>query len=281
MTRTSVEAEIGALSDPGKVRPNNEDHYLVSRFQRTMTTVLTNLPEGTVPSESVDTVYGMLVADGMGGAAAGEVASRTTISTLVELALATPDWIMRLGDTPAETVLDRMQQRFQKLGEALLDRARADPKLSGMGTTLTLVLTLGPDLILAHIGDSRAYLFRHGQLVHLTRDQTVAQSLADAGAILPEDVARHPMRHMLTSAITTKGKPISAELHHLRLENGDQTLLCSDGLTDMVTDAGIAELLGGPGSAADVCRALVDRALAAGGKDNVTVVLGRYRISAD
>jgi len=127
-----VQVDIGALSDPGKRRPNNEDHFLVMQFRRTMETVLTNLPEGTLPARHTDTAHGMVVADGMGGAAAGEVASRTAIRTLVELAIATPDWIMRLDEEHATQVLERMNQRFQQLQEVLHEKAQSDPKLTGM-----------------------------------------------------------------------------------------------------------------------------------------------------
>lgn len=280
MSSPLVDVDLGARSHPGKVRPNNEDHYLVTRFERTMKTLLTNVPEGTVPAEHADTAYGLLVADGMGGAAAGEVASRTAIGALVDLAIQTPDWIMTLDDARVGEVLDRMKQRFEKLSGVLTERAQADPKLAGMGTTMTLVLSLRSDAIVVHIGDSRAYL-KHGDTLHrLTHDQTMAQSLADAGAISDEDVARHPLRHMLTGAITTKGGRATIQLQHLGLSDGDQILLCSDGLTDMVGDAVIAEILGRSGPADAACQELVDRALEAGGKDNVTVVLARYRVAA-
>jgi protein phosphatase len=275
-----VQVDVGALSHPGKKRANNEDHFLVSRFQRTMETLLTNLPEGTIPERHVDTAHGMLVADGMGGAAAGEVASRTAIRTLVELALQTPDWIMRLDEKHAPQALERMKQRIQQLQDVLIEAARSDPKLTGMGTTMTLALSLGKNLLITHIGDSRAYLLRQGELHRLTHDQTMVQSLVDAGAIRPEDARRHPMRHVLTGVITTKAGTIPVELHHVPLADGDEILLCTDGLTDMLGDAEIAETLRADKSAEETCRVLVDRALDAGGKDNVTVAVAKYRFEA-
>ena len=273
-----VQVDLGALSHQGKVRPNNEDHFLVMRFDRTMRTLLTSLPPGDIPAQYAETGYGMLVADGMGGAAAGEVASRTAIGALVDLMLQTPDWIMRVDRQSARAVLKRMDQRFRQVKQALIERAESDPSLSGMGTTMTLACSLGTELIIAHSGDSRAYLFRQGLLQPLTHDQTMAQSLADAGAIRPEEVATHPMRHVLTGAIATRGGKTPTELHQLGLIDGDQILLCTDGLVGMVADPAIAECWQVPGPAADSCRVLVDLALEGGGKDNVTVVLGRYRI---
>lgn len=274
-----VELDLAALSHPGKVRRNNEDHFIAARFDRSMRTLLTNLPEGEVPQWYAETAYGMLVADGVGGAAAGEIASRTAIHALVDLVIETPDWIMRLDEPLAREVLERMERRFQQVREVLVERAKADPALRGMATTMTVACSLGPELLMAHVGDSRAYVFRRdGRLERLTRDQTMAQSLADSGAIRQDEVAKNPYRHVLTSALATRGAFVQVELKHSRLEDGDQMLLCSDGLTDMVPDDSIARELAIPGPAAGVCRRLVDLALEAGGKDNVTVVLGRYRI---
>jgi serine/threonine protein phosphatase PrpC len=274
-----VEVDIAALSHPGKVRKNNEDHFIATRFDRTMRTLATNVPEGAVPSLYSETVYGLLVADGVGGAAGGEIASRTAIQALVDLVLDTPDWIMRIDDPLAEEVLARMERRFKQVREVLVERAKTDQSLRGMATTMTVACTLGPELMTAHVGDTRAYVLRRdGRLERLTRDQTMAQSLADAGAITQEEVSKHPSRHVLTSALATRGAFVQVELKRGRLEDGDQLLLCSDGLTEMVADDAIAEVLRVPGKAEDACRELVERALAAGGKDNVTVVLGRYRI---
>jgi protein phosphatase len=273
-----VEVDLGALSHQGKVRENNEDRYFAARFERAMETLLTNLSPEDVPKRQTSAGYGMLVADGMGGAAAGEVASSTAVRVLIELALETPDWIMSFEGERGREVLARVEERFRNIKDVFVRRAQAEPALDGMGTTMTLALSAGADLIIAHVGDSRAYLLRGSELQRLTRDQTMAQALADAGAIRPEQVATHPSRHVLTGAITTEKGEAPAELHHLRLSDGDQVLLCSDGLTDMVSDAAIAGTLGSAGSAVKACRALVDLALEGGGKDNVTVVLARYRI---
>src|SRR5215471_11881326 len=159
-TASVIDVDLAALTHPGRVRPNNEDHYFVARFDRGMRTLATNLPEGEVPQRSAETAYGMMVADGVGGQAAGEVASRTAIAALVDLALETPDWIMRLDDPLAGQVMKRMEGRFQKIHEVLVEKAKADPSLRGMATTLTLACSLGTHLVTAHVGDSRAYRFR-------------------------------------------------------------------------------------------------------------------------
>jgi PPM family protein phosphatase len=278
-SRTIV--DIGALSHRGKVRAQNEDSYLVARFGRSLRTLVTNLSRSEVPNLHSEIGYGMLVADGMGGAAAGEVASRKAISTLVDLAIQTPDWILDLDEGGADRVLQRMQTRFDQLREAFDACIKADPSLTGMGTTMTVALSLGDNLLIAHVGDSRAYLFTQGQLVHLTKDQTMAQVLADLGVIHPDDISRHHSRHVLTSAITAAAQKAEVELHHLRLSDGDRLLLCSDGLTDMVSDAAISAVLAQAKPATECCQELVDQALEAGGKDNVTVILAGYQIPAD
>jgi protein phosphatase len=173
-----------------------------------------------------------------------------------------------------------MEQRLQQVQAALAERALADPSLAGMGTTLTLACSLGADLLLIHVGDSRAYLFRQGRLQQLTHDQTVVQEMIDAGRLTPEEAATHRRRHVLTGAISTSGGKVPCQLRRFRLADGDQLLLCTDGLTGMVEEAKLTEVLRQPGSAADTCRVLVERALEAGGKDNVTVVLARYRLPA-
>jgi serine/threonine protein phosphatase PrpC len=273
-----VQLDLGAMSDRGKIRLTNEDHYLVAVFERGMRALLTSLPEEDIPHDYADIGYGLLVADGMGGAAGGEVASRTAISALIELALRTPDWIMRLDEGLANEVLHRLNQRVKQVDAALIEKARNDPSLTGMGTTITIACSIGANLLIANVGDSRAYLFRKGQLYRLTCDHTVAQALANAGAIGQEDVESHPMRHLLTQVVGSEGGMALADLRRLQLADGDQILLCTDGLTDMVSEAAITQSLALGRPAAQACRALVEMALEGGGRDNITVVLARYRM---
>jgi len=276
-TSANAVVDIAALSHQGLVRSNNEDSFLALTLERRIRTLITNLPD-PIFQDYAEVAYGMIVADGMGGAAAGEVASRTAISVLIDLVIETPDWIMRLDEERANQILKRTDERIGKLATALAEAARINPGLSGMGTTLTLAASLGSDLLVAHVGDSRVYLFTEGQLVRLTKDQTMAQLLADLGVISADDLTTHHARHVLTSAITATGSKIEVELHHLGLASGDQLLLCSDGLTEMVADEDIKAILKEHNPVAQSCQALVDAALAAGGKDNVTVILAKYQL---
>jgi serine/threonine protein phosphatase PrpC len=272
-----VQVDLASLSDRGKKRLNNEDHFLALDFGRFMTCLQSNLPSGAVPTKFEQRGYGFAVADGMGGEAGGEVASGLAITTLVELALETPDWIMAQDEPLIDEVERRTAQRLEQTSEVLEAESRRNPELRGMGTTMTLAISLGDQLLVAHIGDSRAYLFRDGRLLRLTRDHTFAQALADSGVIPLADVARHRLRNMLTRCL---GGPDSAEAEFRRvtLQNGDRLLLCSDGLTELVDDEGIGNVLSQHSSSIEACRALVDWALDAGGTDNVTVVLAGYTI---
>jgi protein phosphatase len=273
-----VRVETSGLSDRGLKRTGNEDHFLIAQIDRTWRTLQTNMPADAFPSLATDSVTVQIVADGMGGAVGGEVASRTAIGAFVDIVLRTPNLILRLDKQSSQAVLQRMAARFEQIKQALEEAVRRDPTLTGMGTTMTLAVNFRADLLVAHVGDSRAYLLRKGHLERLTRDQTMVQSLLERGAISPEEVAGHPMRHVLAGVLGTKGKPINVELHFIGLEDGDQVLLCSDGLTEMVPESVIADALETAPTAEAACRELVDLANRNGGKDNVTAVVGRYQI---
>jgi len=278
-TSARVRIDVAALSDKGRIRQRNEDHYFVARGGRHLTTLLTNVPAEDIPSQAAETCYVMIVADGMGGHSGGEVASRMAIATLMNIILHAPDWILRLEDDEhAQKVMQRAADRCQQIHEALQMRGRLDPDLAGMGTTMTAALSLGDDLFVTQVGDSRAYRFRGGTLERLTRDQTQAQWLADEGVISQQDVARHRLRHVLTNALGGFHSDVRVDIKRWKLADGDRLLLCSDGLTDMVDDAHIADVLAREAGSDETCRLLVDSALENGGKDNVTVVLASYGI---
>jgi protein phosphatase len=274
-----VGVDLAGRSHPGKVRPNNEDHFLISRFGRFLEAVDTNLPADAVPRRAEESGYALVVADGMGGRPAGEDASRLAIAALVNLVLHTPDWILRLDEEllPDE-VLRRAAERYEQVNRALAEQAQGDLGLSEFGTTMTLAFSVGRDLFVAHVGDSRAYLLRQGRLRRLTRDHTLAQELADRRLIGRQEVASHRLRHVLTRSLGDHGRRVEPDVTRIALEDNDCLLLCTDGLTEMVGDEVIGEALGSGEAAEAVCRGLVDRALVAGGKDNVTVVVARYRL---
>jgi protein phosphatase len=273
---TAVRIDVAGLSDRGKIRDENQDHFLVMRTGRQSETLATSLPAGAVPDRSAERGLVMMVADGMGGHAAGEVASRTVLVTLMTLILDHPEWILKVDEDSVADLENRTVARYRALDMALAERMHADPNLQGMGTTLTVAYSLGLDLFIAHVGDSRAYLFDKGALRQLTRDHTHVQQLVDAGMLTPDEAAHHRLRNVLTNVLGGADRSVEVELHRLRLAGGDRLLLCSDGLTGAVKDEEIAGILAGSATASEACRRLVDRALERGGPDNVTAIVARY-----
>jgi PPM family protein phosphatase len=273
---TPVAVDASGLSHTGLVRTSNQDHFLIARAGRYFETVSTSLPEGELPERTEDAGYSLIVADGMGGHAGGELASRLAIREIVRLALALPDWIVRIEGTTADAAAERAQRRISRLNELVIERGRQDPELRGMGSTLTAARNLGRVLQIAHVGDSRAYLLREGRLHRLTRDHTYVQLLVDAGQLSAEEALKSTARHVLTNAVGGFNEDVEVDVERLQLANGDRVLLCSDGLTDAVDDEAIrAALLKHP-TAAEACQALVDQAIEGGGRDNITVVVAGY-----
>jgi serine/threonine protein phosphatase PrpC len=276
---SSVDVDVSALSHPGKVRSRNEDHFFVTRIGRYLETVLTSLPPGEVPVRAEEAGYAMIVADGMGGHAGGELASRMAITELVKLVLDMPEWIFRLDETVATDAMQRSRRRFRHLNSLLIEHGRQDPGVRGMGTTMTAVRNLGRDLQIVHVGDSRAYLLRQGCLHRLTRDHTYVQLLLDSGQLSAEEAESFGARHILVNALGGFNEDVEVDVDQLELASGDRMLLCSDGLTDLVDDDAIRQVLVEHRESAEACRRLVDLALEGGGRDNVTVVVASYTFS--
>jgi len=278
-----VRLEIGALSHCGHVRAANEDAFLVFRIGRYLERVTSNVPEAELPSRFEDSGHMMIVADGLGGHEAGDVASRSALITALQLILRSPRWGLKLDDpeTREQEIRDLMQRTRGYLAgvhEALRRQAARNPELHGMSTTLTGAYAVGTDLFVLHVGDTKAFLLRDGRLQKITHDHTVAQEYADLGVIPQEEVARHRQHHVLTRALGGPEPELEGDLHHLSIGDGDRLLLCSDGLTDMVSEDEIAKVLGTKGTSEDACGALVDLALEHGGRDNVTVIVAEFHV---
>lgn len=276
-----VNVDLFGMTD-GHVRKNNEDHFLIVRAGRAVETVLTSLTaDETMPGELFEeAAYGMVIADGVAGDVAGEVASRQAIYTLLSLALHTPDWQFRWGPKERNTVMWRMKDRFRRVNSALLRDATAQVSLSGICTSMTAAVTHGSDLIVGHVGDSRAYLLHAGKLIQLTRDHAIGGRLVEDSTHSLSDRLVIELRGLLLQALGSRDGECNPEISDFMIHDGDQLLLCTDGLTDMVDDVDIEVILTSASSAQSGCRSLVDLALKNGGRDNVTVVVGRYSIPA-
>jgi protein phosphatase len=281
-----VQLDIAALSDVGKKRTNNEDSFVIFCTGRYWEHIASNLPDGELPKQYDEKAYVFAVADGMGGMAAGEIASRLALRTGVNLMLHSVKWAHKLDhpyerDREIAEAVQRAREYFEQMDMAVWRRAEKEPELAGMGTTLTTAYSFGRDLFIMNIGDSRAYLVRGGRLEQITHDDTMAQALADAGAIDPEEVATHRLRHVLTQAIGAHGGALRIHWQHREVHDGDRLLMCTDGLTDLADDATIAAVLAQHATSQSACRALVDLALERGGADNVTVIVAGYRMPTE
>ena len=274
-----VRVEFGALSHRGLVRSNNEDHYSVVRRYRSRDVLLTNLPpEAYAPRK--DEAYVLAVADGVGGAAFGELASMLALQTAWELTGTAFKWNFKLSETEVADLEEGMNVYMQLIHRRLKKEAEDNASYKGMGTTLTGALTVGLDAFVVHVGDSRAYLYRQGTLYRLTKDQTLAELMASLGIITTVDEAATRFQNTLVSCLGGNFEKVEVATTHVTLQDGDQLLLCTDGLTDMVSDADIAGILAHSSAPQTRCQELIDAALNAGGRDNVTVVLGKYSIDA-
>lgn len=277
----SVTVEIAARTDVGKRRESNEDAFLVFRTGRFLERIQSSIAEAELGSRYDEGGYVMAVADGMGGAAAGEVASREALVEAFRLILRSPKWLLSLDDpttreSEIQAFFDRTKIYLAGMHAALLRHGLSDASKAGMGTTLTVAYSVGFDLFVVHVGDSRAYLYREGTLRHMTRDHTVAQTLADSGTIAQEGVMVHPQRHVLTQVVGGSGGWLRGDTHYERLKPGDSVVVCTDGLTEPVPDGDIAQVLGGATSSDSACASLVGLALDRGAPDNVTVIVARY-----
>jgi protein phosphatase len=262
-----IRLDLGALSHVGLRRPNNEDHFAVVRRTRMRQILLTNVNTSglTLPD---DNACAMIVADGIGGKGFGELASELVLRIGWELAGAAPFWVMKYKSGMIDTIRKKIEAYGHQIQEELRECAALDPELTGMGTTWTCAYLMGQDAIIAHVGDSRAYLHREGALRQLTRDHTLAETLQDVG-MPPEDAAQY--KHLLVNSFGAHPEGVKIDIEHVAIKDRDRLLLCSDGLTDMVSDDEISAILTNTDGAQGACDALVARALQNGGKDNVTV----------
>jgi protein phosphatase len=228
--------EAFGLSDPGCVRQNNEDFYLIS-------------PAGAY-----------IVADGMGGAQAGEHASKLAVETVAS-------YLQNAPSPDAETLF----QAFREANQRVMKEAASNPELEGMGTTLVAALESGPELLIASVGDSRVYVY-DGELKTITEDQTWVNEVGRRLGIDETSLKTHPMRHVLTMAIGVSPE-LRVHSYTVHPHPGELILISSDGLHGVIEPSVIADKLSGNGSLQAKCERLIDAAKQAGGPDNITVVL--------
>ncbi|MGG3572046.1 Stp1/IreP family PP2C-type Ser/Thr phosphatase [Bacillus gobiensis] len=235
------------LTDKGRVRPHNED-------------------DGGIFNGQKDNLLAV-VSDGMGGHLAGEVASRTAVSTLKDF------WVQEelRSKTPADAEA-WLSEKIKTVNQVIYDYAAIHPECQGMGTTIVCALFTGSFVTIAHIGDSRCYLLREGSLRQVTEDHSLVNELVRTGSLSKEDAENHPRKNVITKALGTD-QSVEIDVRTIEFENNELLLLCSDGLTDKVDENEIAEILKNEISLEEKASVLIDIANQNGGEDNITVAI--------
>jgi serine/threonine protein phosphatase PrpC len=268
------EIDVYGLTHPGKVRTDNQDHFLVCALRKQMVVQHTSLAEADqllAGSERVALL--MMVADGVGGGNKGEVASRSALEAVSRYVSRSMHCYYAAGSAGDQEFSEALQEGASRSHAELLRRGEEDPEFRGMATTLTLYLGHWPHAHLLQVGDSRCYLLRGDELTQITRDQTMAQELIDLGVMTPADASGSRLQHTLSSSIG--GRQTAPAVTQFELTWDTVVLLCSDGLTRHVSDDRIRDRLRSMNSARQVCEDLVQDALEGGGSDNITVVVRR------
>lgn len=271
-----VRADFAALTRRRPTEEQNTDHYLVVRLGRSQETLLTSLPAGLIGNRFDEQAYGIVVADGMG--TAGEMASRLTIAALLNLTLRYARWQVRVDELVAPEIIERITHFYRQIDSALVTVNRTDVGIP-LYTTLTGIVTAGRDLFFAHVGHSRAYLFRDGELIQLTHDHTHAvQRTERAMRLVDLTNIASDLHHILTDALGAGTVDPRIDVERITLADGDTVLVCTNGLTDVVGDVEIAGVLGSSRTVDEKAAELVDAAVRNDTTDDVTVVIGRYHV---
>jgi protein phosphatase len=267
------ELDLFGLTHQGKVRRTNQDHFLICTIHPQTVIHGTSLPSTErlpVRGERLATI--MMVADGVGSGDAGGEASQLAVETITRYAASALGCYHANGRAEEEEFYQALRSAALEAHAAVVEAA-GRTAARGMATTLTLGVAVYPRCYVVQVGDSRCYRWYQGTLQQITRDQTMAQDLADRGALAPDRVADSPLSHVLLGAIG--GREAMPVVSRFDIPRGSVVLLCTDGLTKHVSDAELAAMIGGMTSSEQLCRSLLDLALDRGGSDNITILAGR------
>ncbi len=268
MSSGPVRVSVFGKTDLGRTRDHNEDTFLVADLSTGHASLRPEVRDHMIgPRGSL-----FMVADGMGGAAAGEIASQMAVDLIHRHLSAV--WATD-ADVSEERFAFRMREALELANQHIHNYAKQHAEVRGMGTTATVAGVYGTGLWLAQIGDSRAYLARDGQVSQLTKDQSLMQRLVDAGELTEEEAEQSERRNIILQALGPDPK-VKVDLTHQRLQRGDALVICSDGLSSLVRREEIADLLRENADLASACSALIDLANGRGGPDNITVVIARF-----
>jgi protein phosphatase len=280
----TVQVQFGARSSRGSAHGVNDDHFVITRLSRSQDTVATSLPDSALHRVFHEHGYVMIVADGMGGNGAGERASRLALGTLVQLLLNFGKWNLRVDDAVAHEIMARAERFYRHVDAALA--AKQDPESNdSLQTTVTAVFGAGRDLFFAHVGHSRAYLMRNGVLLRLTRDHTIEmrhKARPPAAPLMDVNATARDLKHALTEALgMARARAPMIDLERFQLDDGDVILVCTNGVTDVVSDEAITEVLSSDRSPDEMSALLINRAVSAGGVDDATALVAKYQVPKD
>jgi serine/threonine protein phosphatase PrpC len=265
------------LTDIGRKRPTNQDHYLVADLNKSMRVHATSL---NLDEEAH--IYGgsqgklLIVADGMGGEAEGERASTIAVDQLTTYVLNSLSWCFRLEEQAEHDFEEYLKEALASCQQSIQVMAGKHPEMKSMGTTMTMVYIVWPRAFVVHVGDSRCYLLRGDQLEQITRDHTMGAVLAEVGQMTPEEARRSPMRHALWNVLGGRSDDLAVDVYKITLEPDDKLLVCTDGLYDMVSDETLQQVLNSDEGSEAACRKLINMANEAGGADNITVIVSQF-----
>lgn len=258
---SDVQVSVFARTDVGMQRSGNEDSFLVAD----LTAGKIGLGPDVSSHQLGERGSLMIVSDGMGGAAAGEIASEMTVSTMRE----------SLTEPTSSDISEQLKTAAEIANERIWNRSQDNPELSGMGATLTAVLVQGTTAYIAQVGDSRAYLIRREQIKQLTKDQSLAQMLVDSGAIKPDQMDSVP-QNVIMQAMGTQ-PAVKVAMTAVQLFRNDCLVICSDGLSNKIhTPTELREMIQDVDDLTEACRLLIDKANERGGEDNITVIIARF-----
>jgi len=283
----SIGLEVAGASRCGKAQLHNTDHYVAIRLGRMQEALTTSLTMSDLPPRFEEYAYLLLIADGLDDDGTGARASRFALSTLAHLGIRYGKWNVRIGPDTASEVVEQGEFLYRQLTDAVIQASRTDSSLVGMATSLTAVYIAGADMFFGHVGHSRAFLFRNGVLIQLTMDHTLERLISTSAALRRVRLEARRPRAADASApdggrTGTDGPSVRASsteiaIEHVQLWPADRVLLCTDGLTDVVRENEIADILAGQRRPADDAQRLVELAMARGATDSVSVLLGDYR----
>jgi PPM family protein phosphatase len=266
------------VTDKGKVRTTNEDQFLIAELTKAMRVWQTSLPEPKL-QVGEERAHLFLVADGMGGHLAGERASALAVAAIEQFMLNSFRWFFGSGSPDEQRVLAQFQSAIRHADARILEETAAHPELSGMGTTVTMAFHLGAQLCVIHVGDSRAYLYRDHELHQLTEDHTLVADMVRSGALRRDQVAEHQLRHTITNVVGGPELGVNVEARALEVRGGDRLLLCSDGLTEMVTNDAIVATLDAEPAPEAAAKKLLAQANDGEASDNITLIVVRFEVA--